>query len=125
MTITAQTRVADILTARPDLRWTLVTGGITGLADENHHPSPGVTVAIAAGRHGADEAALVIALNQAIQEKPDMKLIRAIKKKIAEHQHGCCHCGGTPTNTPSQRQANPIQPDERAPRPVVTGRKRA
>ena len=25
------------------------------------------------------------------------KLIKAIKQKITAHQHGCCHCGGTPT----------------------------
>ena len=96
MKITAQTKVADILAARPDLRWTLVAGGITGLADENHHPAPGVTVAIAASRHGADQAALVAALNQVNQEKPKMKLIKAIKQKIQQHHTGCCHCGGTP-----------------------------
>jgi len=26
-----------------------------------------------------------------------IKIIKAVKKKITDHHHGCCNCGGTPT----------------------------
>jgi|GEM_PF-4993406 len=105
--VTHQTNVAAILAARPDLRWTLVAGGIDGLADENHHPAAHVTVAYAAGRHGADAAALVAALNQALQEKPNMGIIKAIKTKVQEHKAGCCHCGGLATEKTTAKPAKP------------------
>jgi hypothetical protein len=104
------TKVAAILATRPDLRWTLVAGGITGLADENHHPEAHVTVEYAAGRHGADADALVTALNRALQEKPNMSIIKAIKKKVQEHKAGCCHCGGHATHSADTKPVKAAKP---------------
>jgi hypothetical protein len=103
-------KVAAILAARPDLRWTLVAGGIAGLADENHHPAAHVTIEYAAGRHGADADALVTALNQALKEKSDMGIIKAIKKKVQEHKGGCCHCGGHATHSAEAKPVKEVKP---------------
>lgn len=112
--VTRKTKVAAILSARPDLRWTLVAGGIAGLADENHHPASHVTVEYAAGRHGADADALVTALNQTLKEKPNMSIIQAIKKKVQEHKAGCCHCGGHATPQPESKPAKEAKPVTKA-----------
>jgi len=44
-----------------------------------------------------------------------MKIIKANKKKITDHHHGCCNCGGTPTHetTDGQKQdpSRPVTPE--------------
>jgi hypothetical protein len=92
MKITYDTKLAEILGARPDLRWTLVEQGIDGLADESHFPPPQRTVAEAASRHGANADAMVGALNGAWQAGPDEARIAAVKAKFPAHKHQCC-CG--------------------------------
>lgn len=47
------------------------------------------------------------ALNQTLKEKPDMGIIKAIKKKVQEHKAGCCHCGGHATHPPEPKPAKP------------------
>jgi hypothetical protein len=92
MNITADTKIAELLQARPDLRWTLVEQGIRGLADENHFPPPQRTLAEAAARHGADLAALVTALERAWRTAPDAARIAALKAQYPAQKHRCC-CG--------------------------------
>jgi len=116
--VTQTTTVAALLAARPDLRWPLMAGGIAGLADEHHHPPPERTVGGAAGRHGADPVALVTALNQALKEKPNMGIIKAIKKKVQQHQAGCCHCGGHATHS---AEAKPVKEAKPAGKPAKRG----
>lgn len=94
MNITRQTRVADILAARPDLRWTLAEGGLTGLANETHFPPPERTVGEAAQRHGVNEAALLAALNRAAAAAPDTEFVAAMKRRYADFKGGCCHGPG-------------------------------
>lgn len=94
MKIKHTTTVATLLTARPDLRWTLVANGIEGLADEDHHPPPERTVGEAAERHGADVEVLIAALNAAAMKKPDPQFIARLKQRFAGYKHGCCHASG-------------------------------
>lgn len=91
MTITQDSRVADILAVRPDLRWTLVANGIEGLADETHFPPPHRTVGEAAARHGVNTAKLVAALAAAWEQKPDSAFVAEMKQKYADFKGGCCH----------------------------------
>jgi hypothetical protein len=90
MKITFDTSVAAMLTERPDLRWTLVDGGIVPLVNEHHFPPPQRTVGEAAVRHGIDPQPLIEALNRAAAAAPDPVLAAAIKKKYADFQGGCC-----------------------------------
>jgi hypothetical protein len=90
MKITPDTKVAEMLTARPDLRWTLVANGIEALAKEDHFPPPQRTVGEAAQRHGANAAQLLAALNQAADGEPDSAFIAVMKRKYADFEGGCC-----------------------------------
>jgi hypothetical protein len=54
-----------------------------------------------------------------------MKLLKAIKKKLTEHQHGCCHCGGTPTNAAGQGQTKHGKSDQPVRHRAVAGQKPA
>lgn len=94
MNITPDTKVAEILQVRPDLRWTLVANGIEGLAKEDHVPPPHRTVGEAAQRHGADAGKLVAALNAAASAAPDTAFIAEMKRKYAGFTGGCCHGHG-------------------------------
>lgn len=90
MKITPDTKVAEMLTARPDLRWTLVANGIEALAKETHFPPPQRTVGEAAQRHGADPTQLLAALNQAAAGAPNHAFIAEMKRKYAHFTGGCC-----------------------------------
>jgi hypothetical protein len=90
MKITPDTKVAEMLSLRPDLRWTLVANGIEALANEDHCPPPQRTLGEAAQRHGANAAQLLAALNQAAAGAPDAAFIAAMKQKYANFKGGCC-----------------------------------
>jgi hypothetical protein len=90
MEITLDTKVAPMLAARPDLRWTLVTNGIEALANETHFPPPDRTVGEAAQRHGADASRLLDALNRAAAVAPDAAFIAEVKQKYAGFKTACC-----------------------------------
>jgi hypothetical protein len=89
MNITLETKVAEMLRAKPDLRWTMVANGIEGLAEESHFPPPHRTLGEAAQRHGADAGKLVAALNAAAAA-PDPVFVAAMKRKYAGFTGGCC-----------------------------------
>ncbi|MBI5396303.1 MAG: hypothetical protein HZA91_13485 [Verrucomicrobia bacterium] len=63
------TRVAEILEVRPELRPVLVHGGLSGLASMTHNPPRFVTVEFAARRHGIDPGPLIEALNNEIKRR--------------------------------------------------------
>lgn len=63
------TRVAEILEVRPELRPVLIHGGLSGLASMSHGPPRFVTVEFAARRHGIDPAPLIEALNGEIKRR--------------------------------------------------------
>jgi len=88
--VTRDTRVAELLAARPDLRWTLVAHGLTGLADESHLPPPERTLGQAGQRHGADVDELVAAADRAWQQPADTKFVAEMKQKFAGFKGGCC-----------------------------------
>jgi hypothetical protein len=90
MTITPDTSVAAILLERPDLRWTLVEGGLEPLAREDHIPPPQRTVGEAAMRHGLDVAAFMTKLNRAASAGPDEVFVAKMKAKYAGFTGGCC-----------------------------------
>ena len=90
MKITQDTKVAEMLEARPDLRWTLVANGIEGLAEESHFPPPQRTLGEAAQRHGADATKLLAALKRAAAAPPDVAFLAAVKQKYANFKGGCC-----------------------------------
>lgn len=90
LTITEDTSVAAILLERPDLRWTLVEGGLEPLAREDHVPPPQRTVGEAAMRHGIDMQELVMKLNRAASAGPDAEFVAKMKAKYARFKGGCC-----------------------------------
>ena len=90
MKITPDTTVVEMLTARPDLRWTLVANGIEALANESHLPPPHRTVGEAAQRHGADANRLLAALNAAAGAAPDEAFLAEMKRKYANFRGACC-----------------------------------
>jgi len=63
------TRVAEILEVRPELRPLLIRGGLAGLANMVHPPPRFVTVEFAARRHRIDPAPLIEALNNEIKRR--------------------------------------------------------
>jgi len=69
-TVTAATRVTELLEANPGLRPVLIHNGLAGLAAAGHSPPRFVTIEFAARRHGIDPGPLVRALNEEIQRRP-------------------------------------------------------
>jgi hypothetical protein len=63
------TRVAEILEVRPELRPLLISGGLSGIANMIHPPPRFVTVEFAARRHRIDPAPLIESLNNEIKRR--------------------------------------------------------
>ena len=70
--ITADTRIADLIDVAPSIKGLLVSAGLKSLAMPQHLDqvrAMGVTVGMAAGRHGIDIGSLIAGINKELQRQ--------------------------------------------------------